>query len=458
MLRSPVLFSCSSSRVSHSFEVRGVLEMHILSLTATMIHSSSIRRFLLLVLLGLLVAFVHTDTVADSSIRDTQDTMSGEPPSDVTTKDPNHDTTEQSFTFDYEDNTHSPDLLDEQWVLGPGAISAIVIAVFLGASVLLALIVITLRNGSSNSMTSNCSFEGVDHLMRYLELTIYIPIFLVGLFLNVAALLVFCVFLRKWTESTIHMTSLALMDLLLLFPLPFKMHATRHDWPADLQPLCSVLESLYFVGIYGSIYTIMCIALDRWVAICHPYKAKVLRSPKLALGTSVGVWVLVLAAVSPPSIASGRPGRRRTSTASTGWSPLVIICLQVFGFLLPALVVVYCSVKTIWVLQKSGKQSPQSRACVKIIYSSLSAFLLPFTPSHLGILLQFLVHQGIIQDCGNQTRISLFLQTAMCLSNVTCCLDALCYYFIAHEVRSTKHSFRRSMINQRRATVSTSEF
>nr|XP_033961129.1 protein SNORC isoform X2 [Pseudochaenichthys georgianus] len=108
-----------------------------------MIHSSSIRRFLLLVLLGLLVAFVHT--VADSSIRDTQDTTSGEPPSDVTTKDPNHDTTEQSFTFDYEDNTHSPDLLDEQWVLGPGAITAIVIAVFLGTSVLLALIVITLR-------------------------------------------------------------------------------------------------------------------------------------------------------------------------------------------------------------------------------------------------------------------------------------------------------------------------
>ncbi|KAJ4936846.1 hypothetical protein JOQ06_001432 [Pogonophryne albipinna] len=130
---------------SATLEVRGVLETHILSLAATMIHSSSIRRFLLLVLLGLLVAFVHTDTVADSSIRDTQDTTSGEPPSDVTTKDPNHDTTEQSFTFDYEDNTHSPDLLDEQWVLGPGAITAIVIAVFLGASVLLALIVITIR-------------------------------------------------------------------------------------------------------------------------------------------------------------------------------------------------------------------------------------------------------------------------------------------------------------------------
>ncbi|KAK5889058.1 hypothetical protein CesoFtcFv8_015093 [Champsocephalus esox] len=37
-------------------------------------------------------------------------------------------------------------------------------------------------SGSSNSMTSNCSFEVVDHQMIYLELTIYIPIFFIGLF------------------------------------------------------------------------------------------------------------------------------------------------------------------------------------------------------------------------------------------------------------------------------------
>ncbi|XP_070701918.1 G-protein coupled receptor 55 [Pempheris klunzingeri] len=310
-------------------------------------------------------------------------------------------------------------------------------------------------------MANNCSFERVDHLMTYLELVIYVPIFVIGLILNVAALFVFCIILRKWTESTIYMTSLALMDMLLLFPLPFKMHATNHLWPATFQPLCSVLESLYFVGIYGSIYIIMCIAVDRWVAICHPFKAKQLRSPKAALGTCMGVWVLVLLAISPTIYRFREAGATDFHCfhrfSKKGWSPKVIICLQVFGFLLPALVVVYCSMQTIWALQLSGQRSPQSRACVKIIYSSLSAFLFPFTPSHLGILLQFLVHQGVIEDCGTKTRISLFIQIAMCLSNITCCLDALCYYFIAHEVRSTKNTFRLSVMSQRRATFSTSE-
>ncbi|XP_029381498.1 protein SNORC [Echeneis naucrates] len=107
-----------------------------------MIH---ICRAFPLVLFGLLVGFVHTETVADPTTRDNQDTMSGEPPSDVTTKDPFQDMTEQSFTSDYEDTTHSLAMDEEEGVLGPGAITAIVIAVFLGASVLLALIVITLR-------------------------------------------------------------------------------------------------------------------------------------------------------------------------------------------------------------------------------------------------------------------------------------------------------------------------
>uniref|UniRef100_A0A3P8WKJ3 Secondary ossification center associated regulator of chondrocyte maturation n=1 Tax=Cynoglossus semilaevis TaxID=244447 RepID=A0A3P8WKJ3_CYNSE len=79
-----------------------------------------------------------------STTRDNQDTTSGEPPSDVTTKDPFQDMTEQSSTSDYEDITHSL-TIDEEEVLGAGAITAIVIAVFLGASVLLALIVIALR-------------------------------------------------------------------------------------------------------------------------------------------------------------------------------------------------------------------------------------------------------------------------------------------------------------------------
>lgn len=40
--------------------------------------------------------------------RDTQDTISGEPPGDIITKDPFQDMTGQPFTFDYTESTHVP--------------------------------------------------------------------------------------------------------------------------------------------------------------------------------------------------------------------------------------------------------------------------------------------------------------------------------------------------------------
>ncbi|XP_013886530.1 G-protein coupled receptor 55 [Austrofundulus limnaeus] len=310
------------------------------------------------------------------------------------------------------------------------------------------------------SCRENCT-DQADQLMKVLELVIYIPVFVVGLLLNVAALLVFCVYLKKWTESTIYMTSLALMDLLLLLPLPSKMHAVNHEWDGTLWPLCSFLENLYFVGTYGSIYMITCIAVDRWLAICHPFKAKQLRSPRAAVISCLGIWVLVISATFPVTFRFRESNQSKIHCfhrfSEKGWSPAVISCVMFFGFLGPVVVVVLCSAHTISALQQSGQRSSQSRACVKIICSSLCAFLLPFTPSHLGIFLQFLVHQNVFQDCEAKSRISLFLQLTMCLSNISCCLDALCYYFIAHEVRNTKTLIRRTLSSQRRATCSSSE-
>lgn len=308
-------------------------------------------------------------------------------------------------------------------------------------------------------MNNTCSFDYVDGLMEQLQLVIYLPIFIIGLILNILALLVFCCFLRKWRESTIYMTNLALMDLVLLLPLPFKMHATRNSWPSHLHLFCSTLESFYFVGMYGSIYTIVCIAVDRWVMIQHPFTARKLRSPRAAVGTCVFVWVVVLVAISPIY------GFRKAGDgdfkcfhgfSDNGWTPVVIGCLMVFGFLGPALVLIGCSTQSIWALRESEQQSPTDLACSRrIIYSSMCAFLVPFTPSHLAILLQFMVRKGVIEDCEWQTSISLFLQLTMCLANITCCLDAACYYFTAREARSTR-PFRRS-ISLRRPTTSTSE-
>ncbi|XP_073705449.1 uncharacterized protein [Garra rufa] len=300
--------------------------------------------------------------------------------------------------------------------------------------------------------SSDCSTKDVDTLTQKLDLVIYVPVLVFGLPLNIAALVVFCQLLRKWTESTIYMTNLALMDLLLLLQLPFKMHAAHHKWAEDKMLFCSFLESLYFVAMYGSIYTIACIAIDRYIAINHPFRAKQLRSKKNAMIVCSFIWVFVMAATSP--IYTFREEKQGNFTcfhrfSNKGWSTAIIVCLEVFGFLLPAAVLVACSVQSVRTLNASDIRDHKRKAGVRIIYSGLAAFLVPFTPCHLAILLQYFVRNCYISDCKQKQNIALFIQVSINIANVTCCLDALCYYFIAKEVRSTKDTLKLSISRAR---------
>ncbi|KAK3513300.1 hypothetical protein QTP70_009779 [Hemibagrus guttatus] len=305
-------------------------------------------------------------------------------------------------------------------------------------------------------MTNNitCNFTEVDSLMKPLELIIYVPIFVFGIILNAIALWVFCFFFKKWTESNIYMINLAVMDLLLLLQLPFKMHATNNLWSANKKHFCSFLESLYFMAMYGSIYIIMSISVDRYLGICHPFHAKHLRSKKSTRIVCVVIWVFVIA-VTTPVYTFRQEGNDEFHCfhgfSKNGWHPVLIVCLELFGFLLPALVIIYCSVQSIHTLRDDPTVT---RTPTRIIYSSLCAFLVPFTPCHIAIFLQFLVHSSIISECDSKVKISLFLQLSLSLANITCCLDAIFYYFVAKEVRASKDRIRESITRMRSMSAS----
>ncbi|XP_067395748.1 G-protein coupled receptor 55-like [Emydura macquarii macquarii] len=289
-------------------------------------------------------------------------------------------------------------------------------------------------NASNFSM--ECVFGHVDIIMKYLQLVIYIPTFILGLILNFLALWVFCCSWKKWTESSVYMINLALADLLVLLSLPFRMYnsISKAQWF-----LCPFIESLYFVNMYGSIFLIACISLDRYIAIRHPLKARIFRSPRRAGMACCCIWVAVwLSSIPIYKFENTDRFRCFHNMSNHTWGVPVILSVEIFGFLIPLAVMVYCSVKSIQTLLKhknQGKERAEHVTGVWIIAANLTVFVFCFTPVHLGIFLQFMVRQHIIVDCSMKQSISLFIQVATCLANVNCCLDAICYYFAAKEFR-----------------------
>ncbi|EGW08952.1 G-protein coupled receptor 55 [Cricetulus griseus] len=286
--------------------------------------------------------------------------------------------------------------------------------------------------------SDNCSFDDVDKLMSTLQLAVHIPTFLLGLVLNLLAIRGFSTFLKKkqleYIATSIYMINLAVFDLLLVLSLPFKMALPQVESPP--QVFCTLVECLYFISMYGSIFTICFISVDRFLAIQYPLLVNHLRSPRKAFGICCSLWILVWVGSIPIYTFHREVEKYKCfhNMSDGTWSAKVFFPLEIFGFLLPMGIMGFCSYRIIHILLRC-RNPVQQRACIWTIATNLVIFVVSFLPVHLGFFLQFLVRNGFIVECRAKQNISLFLQLSLCFSNINCCLDVFCYYFVIKEFR-----------------------
>ncbi|XP_014725980.1 PREDICTED: G-protein coupled receptor 55-like [Sturnus vulgaris] len=301
-----------------------------------------------------------------------------------------------------------------------------------------------MENSSQRAEITNssedCSFTEIDKLAWQVQLRISIPTFILGLVLNSLALCVFCCFWRKQTKTSVYMISLALADVLLLLSLPPKLYYSV-TWAPGL--LCSFIQAPYFVNTYTSIFIIVCITVDRYICIRHPFEGRANQSPRWAVLICCFIWAAAWICSSPMYVFHRKESIKCFHNMSEQtWSVPFIVSVEVFGFLIPLAVMVFCSAQTIWILwnhRTHDEKSVEERGSLRVIVINLVVFLVCFTPVHLGIFLQCLVRQHVIVGCSVKQSISLFLQVSMTFANLNCCLDAIFYYFAAKEFLKKTH-------------------
>ncbi|NXA47809.1 GPR55 protein, partial [Nothocercus julius] len=271
------------------------------------------------------------------------------------------------------------------------------------------------------------------------QLVTYAPTFILGLLFNMMALSFLFFKVKKLTESTVYMIALIFLDTLLLFTLPFKIisYHLKNHWSLG-SVFCSFLESLYFVNMYGSILISLCICVDRYVAIRHPFVALRLRSTRKAalvctvicLGTSAGTASTFQLHGQDYNFSSCFHNFSKST-----WENKGLFSALETAFLCSMATMTFCTIQTLRCLRKlkSTDSSPiNTNRAEKIVVTNLITFLVCFTPYHVAFLLYFLVKNNVI-DSSLQQILRAVLQGTLCWANLNCCLDGICYYFVLKE-------------------------
>nr|XP_023667312.1 proteinase-activated receptor 4-like [Paramormyrops kingsleyae] len=260
---------------------------------------------------------------------------------------------------------------------------------------------------------------------------LYSVAFLVGLPPNILSLWVMIFHMEK-IPSTILLINLAVLDVLLLLMLPFRIiyYFAGLNWFFS-EPLCRLVMALIYGSMYGSVLCLAFISIDRYIALVHPYSALTLRSHRTSLAMSVSVWVVVLLTMLPlllfrQSYQLNDPPINtcydvHTTASATSFFPYV--GLFGFCFSLTLLVTVFCHGAVLKTLLASGHRYSHA-ACLTalVLLVSLACFL----PSNIVLLLYCI---------NNKYNLYVPYVVSLAFSCFGPCIDPFIYNYVSDDFR-----------------------
>lgn len=273
--------------------------------------------------------------------------------------------------------------------------------------------------------------------LRVFERVAYIPLFILGFSLNITALCIFCR-IKHWTDMHIYMLNLLVADFLAILILPFKI--LEVFCPIQPTSLCTALLCIQFSNMYSSIFIITAISIHRFIAVRFPFLTKAMLSKSRMIATTkcVIIWVTV-AVICVCNYQEFLPDKLENCydrKVSKKFQKNFLVVLEILGYLIPVVILIFCSTQTIYILVRSlqhveGRDRVERKNTVAIITANMFTFIVCFTPLHIGLLLQNYSVEYFV-------RVS--LNVAEWIATTNCCLDSIGYYFLLKKVNKRDQS------------------
>lgn len=315
------------------------------------------------------------------------------------------------------------------------------------------------ENSSANS--SACAKN--DGFKYPLYSTVFSIVFVVGLITNVVAIYIFTCSLKLRNETTTYMMNLVVSDLLFVFTLPLRVfYFINQNWPFG-SVLCKFSVSLFYTNMYGSMFFLTCISVDRFLAIVHPFRSRALRTRRNARIVCIGIWMLVLSGSLPTGFMLETTSRENNKTNATfcfenfsskQWKShlsKVVIFIETVGFIIPLLLNVCCSIMVLQTLRRPQTISRGGKLnktkILRMIVVHLLIFCFCFIPYNVNLVFYALVRTKTLKGCFVESVVRTIYPIALCIAVSNCCFDPIVYYFTSETIQNSIKK-KKSQINR----------
>ncbi|XP_059368137.1 galanin receptor type 1-like [Carassius carassius] len=270
-------------------------------------------------------------------------------------------------------------------------------------------------------------------------------IFFVGIIGNTLVMIVIGKIKSRRSRSTtnIFILNLSIADLsFLLFCVPF--HATIYSLPEWIFGafLCKSVHYFHMVSMLVSIFTLVAMSVDRYIAVVLSKKSPSIRNRRNALIAVGVIWMLSFIFAVPVAqhqILTDHPNAPNSTFCWEIWTERVAkhtykVTILVIGYLLPLVLITCCYAKVLYHLHKkmkimSKKSERSKRKTAQTVLLVVTVFLICWMPHHIIAMWVEFGHFPL-----NHATFA-FRIISHCLTYGNSCVNPILYAFLSENFR-----------------------
>ncbi|TKS86741.1 B2 bradykinin receptor [Collichthys lucidus] len=290
---------------------------------------------------------------------------------------------------------------------------------------------------------------------------------LLGLLVNSFVLMVYFLHKDRLTVAEIYLCNLALADFMLLCGLPFwAMNILNNfEWPYG-DALCKMVNSIITINFYTSSYTLVMISVDRYLALVKTMKARWLRRKRYAKVICLILWILGIL-LSTPTIVHRKVmfidefqimACILDYNHGSSWKLASQILMNVMGFALPFLVIVFSSANIIKSLaqRKESFHHINDTKAIVLVYAVTLFFLLCWGPFQVFTFLDSLCDIKALDEMLWFHTLDIGAQVSVYLAFLNSTLNPLLYVLSGQSFRRKVSAiYRRTKYHRRGSDMTT---